>query len=203
MQYFWTHYFYNILGAAYTFKAWRLNNVPFALFLITHAYFSTYHTGTTIILRRFWTSKWYAAAGGIPRAAMSCLLVGALAYFTAFAETLTISSFPYYTIKNRPWMYKVGSVFYGLYFIVSFPMYYRLGERAGGNRKGKSDGGGGGGGGGGGNAEFDWSLERVAIDSLGACMIVTCLLDFWRLAVGVLPWLASGDVTVKNCVPFL
>ena len=72
-----------------------------------------------------------------------------------------------------------------------------------GTGKDRRDGKGKGNDGGGGGAEFDWSLERVAIDSLGACMLVTCLLDFWRLAVGVLPWLASGDVTIKNCVPFL
>jgi hypothetical protein len=29
-----------------------------------------------------------------------------------------------------------------------------------------------------------WDLPRVAVDSFGACMIVTMLLDFWRLTVG-------------------
>lgn len=26
-NYFWTHYFYRVLGARYTFVAWRLNDV--------------------------------------------------------------------------------------------------------------------------------------------------------------------------------
>ena len=26
-NYFWTHYFYDLLGASYTFKSWRLNDV--------------------------------------------------------------------------------------------------------------------------------------------------------------------------------
>lgn len=26
-NYFWTHYFFQLLGASYTFKAWRLNGV--------------------------------------------------------------------------------------------------------------------------------------------------------------------------------
>jgi cycloeucalenol cycloisomerase len=26
-NYVWTHYFYNLLGASYTFEAWRLNDV--------------------------------------------------------------------------------------------------------------------------------------------------------------------------------
>ena len=29
-NYYWTHYFYNLLGAAYTFKAHRLNDVSFS-----------------------------------------------------------------------------------------------------------------------------------------------------------------------------
>lgn len=33
--------------------------------------------------------------------------------------------FPYYEIKDRFYMYTVGSMCYGIYFIVSFPMYYR------------------------------------------------------------------------------
>jgi len=73
-----------------------------------------------------------------------------MAYATAFMETLTIASvrvggisnavvgcsclmlgdyvgcqFPYYTIKDRFYMYSIGSICYGIYFIVSFPMYYR------------------------------------------------------------------------------
>ena len=27
-NYFWTHYFYTVLGAEYTFPSWRLNEVP-------------------------------------------------------------------------------------------------------------------------------------------------------------------------------
>jgi hypothetical protein len=33
--------------------------------------------------------------------------------------------FPYYTFKNKEYMYKVGSACYGIYFIVTFPMYFR------------------------------------------------------------------------------
>jgi cycloeucalenol cycloisomerase len=42
-NYFWTHYFYRLLGARYTFESWRLNDVPYCLFLITQAYFILYH----------------------------------------------------------------------------------------------------------------------------------------------------------------
>ena len=30
-NYFWTHYFYQVLGATYTFAAWRLNDVSCAV----------------------------------------------------------------------------------------------------------------------------------------------------------------------------
>lgn len=33
--------------------------------------------------------------------------------------------FPYYEFVDRASMYKVGSVFYAIYFIVSFPMFLR------------------------------------------------------------------------------
>jgi hypothetical protein len=42
-----------------------------------------------------------------------------------------------------------------------------------------------------------WDLPRIAVDSFGACMIVTMLLDFWRLAVG-------GVVeNIPKCVPWM
>lgn len=49
-NYFWTHYFFNLLGAAYTFKSWRINNVPICLIFATHAYFAFYHTFSTVWL---------------------------------------------------------------------------------------------------------------------------------------------------------
>jgi hypothetical protein len=32
-NYVWTHYFYNLLGATYTFEAWRLNDVSVMIFI--------------------------------------------------------------------------------------------------------------------------------------------------------------------------
>jgi hypothetical protein len=42
-----------------------------------------------------------------------------------------------------------------------------------------------------------WDLWRVAVDSFGACMIVTMLLDFWRLAIG------GVFGAVPNCLPWM
>lgn len=46
------------------------------------------------------------------------VMIGVMSYATAFAETLTISGFPYYEFKDRDMAYVVGSAFYGIYFIV-------------------------------------------------------------------------------------
>ena len=46
------------------------------------------------------------------------VLVGAMAYAVAFAETLSISGFPYYEFEDRDMAYVFGSAFYGIYFIV-------------------------------------------------------------------------------------
>ncbi|CAN6340496.1 unnamed protein product [Urochloa humidicola] len=94
-NYFWTHYFFTVLGASYTFPSWRMNN------------------------------------------------------------------FPYYEFVDRDIMYKVGSLFYAIYFIVSFPMFSRIDEK-----------------------DEKWNLSRVAVDSLGAAMLVTIILDLWRIFLG-------------------
>lgn len=87
-NYFWTHYFYHVLGTAYTFDAWRLNDVPFALFLITHSYFHLYHVLSTIALR----ITWRKLGSGVTGYVGVTLLIVALSFFMAFAETFTIQN---------------------------------------------------------------------------------------------------------------
>ncbi|KAJ3023318.1 Bifunctional protein GlmU [Thoreauomyces humboldtii] len=174
-NYVWTHYFYTILHCRYTFPAHRLNDVPIALYLITHSYFLLYHVVATRLIR-------FVSL----RVSSSTLALGSVvltfSYLTAFLETFSIQSFPYYNYPDPFSMFTVGSLFYAIYFIVSFPMFYRLDE----NLEGQN-----------------WTVTRVAVDSLGACMIVTLLLDFWRIAIGPvavvgheavapLPWMASA-----------
>eukprot|EP00164_Ancoracysta_twista_P013689 GFYU01021954.1.p1 GENE.GFYU01021954.1~~GFYU01021954.1.p1 ORF type:complete len:133 (-),score=40.83 GFYU01021954.1:66-464(-) len=130
-----------------------------------------YHSFINVILRRYYTSfrpsfgRWF---GGV-------VLIGALAYFTAFMETWTISGFPYYSFKRRDLAYTVGSAFYGIYFIVSFPMYFRLDETPG----------------------KKFSLFDTVFESLGSCMLILSLLDLWRLFLGGL----VGEI--PNCMPFM
>ncbi|KAF8063107.1 CPI1 [Scenedesmus sp. PABB004] len=133
-NYFWTHYFFNLLGAAYTLPSHRLNGVPLVMYLMTHAYFLFYHALANTALRR--VDAHLAHAPLATRRLARGLAVFLLAYGTAYMETLTISHFPYYTHADKAAMYSVGSLFYAIYFFVSFPMVLRLDETPRGRRWG-------------------------------------------------------------------
>uniref|UniRef100_A0A0E0R796 Cycloeucalenol cycloisomerase n=1 Tax=Oryza rufipogon TaxID=4529 RepID=A0A0E0R796_ORYRU len=158
-NYFWTHYFFTVLGASYTFPSWRMNNVPHTTFLLTHACFLFYHMTSNMTLRKLRHST--AHLPQFLRWSFEAAWVLALSYFIAYLETLAIANFPYYEFIDRDIMYKVGSLFYAIYFIVSFPMFSRIDEN-----------------------EEKWSLSRVAVDALGAAMLVTIILDLWRIFLG-------------------
>ncbi|KAF5743700.1 putative Cycloeucalenol cycloisomerase [Tripterygium wilfordii] len=156
-NYFWTHYFFTVLGASYTFPSWKMNNVPHTTFLLTHVCFLFYHVASNMTLRRL-----RHAIADLPdkvRWATEAAWILALSYFVAYLETIAISNFPYYEFVDRTSMYKVGCLFYAIYFIVSFPMFLRIDEKPG----------------------DLWDLPRVAVDALGAAMLVTIILDLWRI----------------------
>ncbi|CAN6578553.1 unnamed protein product [Malus baccata var. baccata] len=159
-NYFWTHYFFTVLGASYTFPSWKMNNVPHTTFLLTHVCFLFYHVTSNITLRRLrhFTAGWPEQVQWVAEAAW----ILALSYFISYLETIAISNFPYYQFVDRASMYTVGSLFYAIYFIVSFPMFLRIDEKPG----------------------DPWDLPRVAIDALGAAMLVTIILDLWRIFLG-------------------
>ncbi|CAM8924626.1 unnamed protein product [Rhodiola kirilowii] len=168
-NYFWTHYFFTVLGASYTFPSWKMNNVPHTTFLLTHVCFLFYHVTSNMTLRRL-----RHAVAGLPQKVQwiaEAAWILALSYFIAFLETIAISNFPYYEFVDRDAMYKVGSLFYAIYFFVSFPMFMRIDEK---------------------RSEISpWDLPRVAVDALGAAMLVTIILDLWRIILGPI-------VPVKN-----
>ncbi|KAH1255099.1 Cycloeucalenol cycloisomerase [Glycine max] len=159
-NYFWTHYFFTVLGASYTFPSWKMNNVPHTTFLLTHVCFLFYHVSSNMTLRRL--RHFIADLPEKLKWATEAAWILALAYFIAYLETLAISNFPYYQFVDRDSMYKVGSLFYAIYFIVSFPMFLRIDEKPG----------------------DKWDLPRVAVDALGAAMLVTIILDLWRIFLG-------------------
>ncbi|KAK4774909.1 hypothetical protein SAY86_009844 [Trapa natans] len=177
-NYFWTHYFFTVLGAAYTFPSWKMNNVPHATFLLTHVCFLFYHVSSNMTLRRLRHSiahmpkrvQWTFEAAWIL----------ALSYFIAYLETLAISNFPYYSFVDRSSMYTVGSLFYAIYFFVSFPMFLRIDEKVG----------------------SPWDLPRVAIDALGAAMLVTIILDLWRIFLGPIVPISDSKQCLQPGLPW-
>ena len=173
-NYWYTHYFYSVLRARYTMPAHRLNNVPIAMFLATHFYFSTYHFFSNALLRKVVTSY----EPGFRRTALFVGVVLVFSYFTAFMETLTISSYPYYDFEDRYMAYTVGSAFYGIYFLVSFPGFLTFDDDI--------------------DSKNATTAKRVSlwdtiVSSCGHGMIIMILLDLVRLyldiplVVGVMP----------------
>ena len=107
-NYWYTHYFYSVLKARYTMPSHRFNNVPIAMFLATHFYFCTYHVCISNGLLRYVDVTY---ARGWKKSMLFVYTILFLSYFTAFMETLTISSFPYYTFEDRTVAYIWGSAF--------------------------------------------------------------------------------------------
>ena len=167
-NYWYTHYFYSVLKASYTMPATRLNNVPLAMFFATHAYFSSYHVLSNACLRKVKSSY----KEGWLRTLLYVSVVCALSYFTAFMETLSISAFPYYRFEDRYTAYTVGSAFYGIYFLVSFPAFVILDDHID-SEKSKSSRG------------HVVTLWETIVQSCGYGMMILCLLDFVRLYIGV------------------
>lgn len=182
-NYFWTHYFYQLLGAQYLFDSYRFNDVPLVTFTCTFFYFTFYFNLVTIILRRI---AYYTA--DFPAFGASSLWwfsIAFLAYGTAVFEALSIQHFPLYTYSERNAFLQIGSVVYGLYFLVGFPMFYSLDEQPFPIDSSGSD-----------DIVDDseevtayrryqvHSLADTAINSLAATAIVTLLLDLWRLLLG-------------------
>ncbi|ONK65970.1 uncharacterized protein A4U43_C06F2850 [Asparagus officinalis] len=178
-NYFWTHYFFTVLGASYTFPSWRMNNVPHTTFLLTHVCFLFYHMVSNMTLRGLRHS-----VSGLPKSVQlifEAAWILALSYFIAFLETLAIANFPYYDFVDRDLMYKVGSLFYAIYFLVSFPMFARIDEKD----------------------SNSWDLPRITVDALGAAMLVTIILDLWRIFLGpIIPMSESRQCTAPGLAWF-
>jgi cycloeucalenol cycloisomerase len=170
-SYFLSEYFFDVMGMVYNFPHlhWNFDShllgsgkqvVPIIMYLSAHYFFVTYHTTAVVVLRRVRTS----ALGGHPVAA--ALAVAAAAWFWAWAEirlTTDPSIADQFRYEDMAWALRWGAVFYACYFIVSFPMVYRLDE----------------------DAQARWTVGRTAIDAAAAGMLVFTLLDLvTRFATG-------------------
>ena len=161
-NHFYTHYFYKVLGMRYTGplaegKGWDINHVPASMYAMTHVYFMSYHVLVTPVLRA--TNSLFTSRN--LKFTSLVVIVCVVAFLTAFAETLTISGFPYYTYPDFHQMLTKGSMFYGTFFVVTFPWFYRMDE----------------------DPTDLWPVGRVAMEALAAMMVVLLCADIWRLLI--------------------
>ena len=98
-------------------------------------------------------------------------------------ETLTISSFPYYSFEDRDMAYTVGSAFYSICFLVSFPAFLEFDERIDDDddvthddddSKKKDE-----------NNHVVVTIWDTIVQSCGYSMMILCLLDFVRLYLDI------------------
>jgi cycloeucalenol cycloisomerase len=91
----------------------------------------------------------------------SVLVVGvcvcALGYGLAFMEVWTLENFPYYKQEDKHAMYVYGSIFYMLYFVVSFPLFFRIDEVRYPNQ----------------TRAVTWSMTQTAMEALANAYLIT------------------------------
>lgn len=175
--YFHTEYFFAVLGLRYRFPgvspAFHFDSfllgppeatamasfekVPVGMYFNSVAFFICYHTASVVCMRRVWG----ATAGLSPavRRLAWVVIVAATALFFAWAETyLYVTSAAvanvWYVDVGR--MLRIGSFYYALYFVVSFPNVYRLDEDP---------------------SQPRWSLSRCVVEASFVSMVVLLLLD--------------------------
>jgi cycloeucalenol cycloisomerase len=180
--YFHTEYFFEILGLRYRFPdvalyfdsalvgpieataAGEFKKVPIGMYLNTMAFFIVYHTVAIVVMRRVrgMTLGWSRAAQRFAWAA----IVVATALLFAWAEarlymTEAAAANVWYVDLDR--MLRWGSVFYAMYFVVSFPNLYRLDESL---------------------DDARWSLGRTCIEAGFVGFATMVLLDLWAGVIG-------------------
>lgn len=182
VTYFHTEYFFELLGLRYRFddvhlyfdaalvgpdeataaETWQ--KVPLGMYLNAIAFFVVYHTAAVVCMRRV-RSMTEGLADGARRAAWIGI-VGVSALFWAWAETrlyITQAASGNVWYVDLDAMLLWGSIFYSMYFLVSFPSVFRLDERM---------------------SDPRWSNARTFIEASAAGMISLFLLDLWANFVG-------------------
>lgn len=178
--YFHTEYFFDVLGLRYRFNDVSLyfdsaligpneatalaehKKVPLGMYLNSIAFFIVYHSAAIVVMRRIrgLTEGWSRSLQTLSW----CAIVAATALFFAWAETYfyitdDAAANVWYVDLER--MLKWGSIYYAMYFIVSFPNVFRLDEH-----------------------QQEWTLGRTIIEACAVSAISLLLLDLWALLLG-------------------
>ena len=180
--YFHTEYFFTLLGLRYRFPEVTLYldsalvgepeatasgnwmKIPVGMYLNSVAFFIVYHTAAVVGMRRVraMTASWGDGAQRLGWIA----IVAAAALFFAWAETffyITEDAAANVWYVDVPAMLKYGSLFYAIYFVVSFPNVYRLDESP---------------------DEPVWSLSRCVVEASFVAMTTLMLLELWAQWIG-------------------
>ncbi len=182
VTYFHTEYFFELLGLRYRFddvtlyfdaalvgpdeataaETWQ--KVPPGMYLNSVAFFIVYHTVAIVCMRRVRTMT--LGLGLWARRVAWMAIVAAAALFFAWAETrlyITQAAAGNVWYVDLEAMLVYGSIFYSMYFLVSFPSVFRMDEAM---------------------TEARWSLSRTTIEAFAAGAISLLLLDLWANFVG-------------------
>lgn len=170
-NYYGSEYFFDVLGMVYNYSNlhWTFDaslvgtgvqHTPVMMYLLTHAYFMTYHTTAMVVLRRLRTSRL-----GQSSAWVFPVAIFVAAYFWSWMETFVMANPAmadtfYYKDLNR--MLAIGSITYSCFFITSFPIFYWLDEKL----------------------NDTWGLIRTTAAALSASMLTFFLLDLWTKYIG-------------------
>lgn len=157
-----------LIGPAEATAAGLWQKVPVGMYLNTMAFFIVYHTAAIVCMRRVrtMTTGWSESA---QRASWVAIVIAAALFF-AWAETFfyflqeEVATNVWY--ENRDSMLRYGSIFYAMYFIVSFPNLYRLDEHP---------------------ADPGWSFSRIVIEAGFVSVATLLLLDLWANFIGPIP----------------
>jgi cycloeucalenol cycloisomerase len=180
-SYFHTEYFFEVLGLRYRFPEVTLYldsalvgpdeataaagfmKAPPGVYWSATAFFIVYHAAAVVCMRRVRTTtlEWSPAI----RKVAWIVIVAVTALFFAWAETrlyITEDAMANVWYVDLPRMLRWGSVFYAMYFIVSFPNVYRLDE----------------------DPHAPWSTSRCVIEAGFVAIVSMLLLDLWAGILG-------------------
>jgi cycloeucalenol cycloisomerase len=180
--YFHTEYFFEVLGLRYRFPDVSLyfdsalvgpaeataegefKKVPPGMYLNAVAFFVVYHSLAVVCMRRVRTMT-LAWSKGSQKIAWAAIVLGAALFF-AWAETrlyITADAVANVWYVDLSRMLRWGSVFYAMYFVVSFPNVYRLDEEM---------------------TEPRWSLGRTVVEASFVGIVSMTLIDLWAGLLG-------------------
>jgi cycloeucalenol cycloisomerase len=128
------------------------------------AFFTVYHIAAIVVIRRLYNIS--SGASAAVRRLTYVLAVAATAFFFAWAETFFYMTAPAHDnvwyIDLHQQLY-VGSFFYAMDFIFTFPNVYRLDERA---------------------DKAPWSIPRLFVEPAAMAMFILLADDLWTMFSG-------------------